>query len=293
MTSFLRILVEQCVKICFLSFLTLSQAADFHSPRTDALGGAGHASPLLSDSLYLNPSFLSYNYTHALIFNYLLYDFKNPVDPVSNLSSKGKNFNISVVDGTKEALFQAGVGYTKREDARFLHLVASKSLLERLSIGMGTKVIFPQANRTRLLDTYLSASLLASSWFQASLIADNLFQSALSLGLNRQYTLGTKFNVMTIIFLYLDPHWISQPLPEFNQKNFGYQAGIEFPFMEQLFLRAGKFHNSTIPYQGQSGDGYGVGVGWLAPKLLLEYSLSQVTSGILGYSHTFGIGIYF
>jgi hypothetical protein len=270
-----------------------TQAADFHSPRTEALGGAGHASPLLSDALYLNPSFLSYNYTHALNYNLLLYDGVKPDRFGKDLPYGGRNFNIAVVDGTQEALFQAGVGYTKRDDAHFFHMIASKTILKPLSLGMGTKIVFPKVNPTRLIDTYASISLLASSWLQASLIADNLFQSASKLGLNRHYILGTKLNVMRILMIYIDPHWVHQPMPQFNQKHFGYQAGIEFPFMEQLFLRAGKFQNSTIPYQGQSGDGYGLGAGWLAPKLLLEYSLSKVTSGIHSYAHIFGAGIYF
>ena len=35
-------------------------AADFQSPRTAALGGAGHAAPMLNDAIYLNPSFVSF-----------------------------------------------------------------------------------------------------------------------------------------------------------------------------------------------------------------------------------------
>ena len=58
--------INQFLKLFALSFASVNfatpwaNASDYQSPRTAALGGAGHASPLLNDAIYLNPSFSSF-----------------------------------------------------------------------------------------------------------------------------------------------------------------------------------------------------------------------------------------
>ncbi len=272
--------------------LSDSIAADFHSPRTDALGGAGHASPLLTDAIYLNPSFTSFMQTHALSFNYLSFCCGTIARPEGSFDFYGHNLNVSVLDGTTESLFQAGVGYTRREDASFLHIGASKTVIDRMGLGIGAKFIFPNDNSgSRITDGTYSMSGLLADWFQSALIVDNMFEAARNQGLYREFTLGTKFNVSKIILLYVDPNWtpsIPDPAPKW-----GYQAGAEFPFFQEVFFRLGIFRNSSIPYQSQRGDGYGIGLGWMAPKLSLDYAFSKVTLPLASISHNFGITVYF
>lgn len=276
----------------FLSFLTLTnlaQASDFHSPRTDALGGAGHASPLLSDAIYLNPSFSSFMEVHSLSFNYLAYG--GGVTPDGN-DFRGRNFNISVLDGTADSLFQAGVAYTRRDDANIVHIGASKSLFKKLGIGIGSKFIFPtDGSGNRFSDGNLSLTGLITTWFQAAFIIDNLFQAAPQLGFNREYLLGTKFNFTPYFMVYLDPHYA--PNVPSDQNPWGYQAGIEIPFFSDFFLRLGQFRSSTIPYQGRRGNGYGLGGGWVGPKISFDYSFSKALSPIASNSHNFGMTIFF
>ena len=132
---------------CLIVFLGLfaksASASDFHSPRTDALGGSGHASPLLTDAIYLNPSFTSFSNTHALSFDYLAYCCGTVTTPQGISDYYGHNLNVSVLDGSPDSLFQAGAGFTRRDDASFVHLGASKSFLQKFGVGIGSKFIFP------------------------------------------------------------------------------------------------------------------------------------------------------
>jgi hypothetical protein len=263
-------------------------SSDFHSPRTDALGGAGHASPLLGDAIYLNPSFMPFTLTHSLSVDYLLYNGANEYH--------GHGLNASVMDGSAESLFQAGVGYTVRDDSTLVHVAAAKQIVSKiLSLGIGAKFIFPKNNPSvsspsnsseRYVDGTFSATVLASSWFQASAIIDNLFNAATNLGFYREYILGTKFNVMGITLLYIDPHM-------FSDRSLGYEFGGEFPFFSDFFLRMGGFKNSTIPYQAERGDGYGIGVGWIGPKISLDYAFSRAFLPISALSHNFSVSIFF
>lgn len=278
---------------CLLFFSTQWViASDFHSPRTDGLGGAGHASPLLTDAIYLNPSFSSFVQTHALSFDYMTYCCGTIPNPGGSTGFYGHNLNISVLDGSPESLFQAGVGYTRREDSAFLHIGASKSIVQKIGVGIGTKFIFPnESSGQRITDGTLSVSGLVSSLFQSSLIVDNLFEAGTSRGLYREFIVGTKFNLSRIILIYLDPHWIPN-LPTDHSK-YGYEAGAELPLISDIFFRIGMFKNSVQPYQSQVGNGYGLGVGWLAPKLSLDYAFSRVLTPFSLNSHNFQFTIYF
>lgn len=269
-----------------------ADASDFHSPRTEALGGAGHASPLLGDSLYLNPSFTSFMQSHSLTFNYLSYGNGTIDTPIGPTAFYGHNMNLSIVDGTADSLFQAGVGYTRRDDVTMIHIGAAKHFLDRLGVGIGTKFILPNdATGTRIIEASVSCSILASSWFQASLIADNLLEAAANRGFYREFTLGTKFNIDSILLIYLDPNYV--PTLPSGQSVWGYQAGVEFPFFTELFLRMGMFSGANVPYQNQRGDGFGVGLGWVGPRISIEYSFSRVTAPLSSQAHSLGVGIFF
>lgn len=266
-------------------------ASDFQSPRTAALGGAGHASPLLGDALYLNPSFASFNKIHSLSFNYLTY---SGLGDSSSHDFHGNNMNFSVLDSDPDSLFQAGAGFTRRNDANFFHLGASKNFLTRYGVGLGGKFIFPNGPssfQNRISDASLSISGILSEWFQSALMIDNLFQNGTSLNLYREFILGTKFNIRSIVLVYLDPHWA--PSLSSSGTQFGYESGAEFPFFKDFFLRVGKFINSNVPFAGIRGDGYSIGAGWIGPKLSIDYAASRLSNPTSAISHNFGMTVYF
>src|SRR5947209_4004303 len=94
------------------SFGLSAQGSDFQSARTAALGGAGHAGPMLNDAIYLNPSYASFLPTYAIGGNWVTFNGKDD-------HFKGRAANLTVQDGRNE-YFQAGVGYTLREDGSFV-----------------------------------------------------------------------------------------------------------------------------------------------------------------------------
>lgn len=280
--------------LCILFLLLLHPingvCSDFHSPRTDGLGGAGHASPLLSDAIYLNPSFTSFIEAHSFSFNYLTFSGDGTAFIPGSYS--GHDLNVSVLDGSADSVFQAGVGLTRRDDSIMIHVGASKSFLTRFGAGIGSKFIFPN-NPTgpRIIDGTLSLSGLFLDWFQAAVIVDNLFQTSPERNFDREFVLGTKFNFSPFFMIYLDPHYV--PSLSSGQKKLGYEIGLEVPFFKEFFFRIGKYMSSTVPYQAGRGDGYGLGAGWVAPRMSLDYSFSRNLHPINGFSHNFGASIYF
>lgn len=251
-----------------------------------ALGGAGTAGPLLNDAIYLNPSYVSFLPTYALGFNYLFYSGANDLHGVIK--------NISVQDGRSE-LFQAGVGYTHSFSERQIHFGASRSIIQGVGLGLGGKFIIPTDDRhEQVRDMTLSGTFVATDWFQAVGVIDNLIQSANAkyYGYYREYRIGTKFNYQGIFLAYFDPQ-LSPDVPAGQGGKFGHSLGLEFPFMSDFFVRLGEFRETKVPFARVRGRGYGFGVGWIAPKLSLDYGLERMVSPVAATAHSFGMTVFF
>jgi hypothetical protein len=267
-------------------FSTLSVAEDFRSPRTQALGGAGHAAPLLNDAIYMNPSYGSFLPQYSLSGNYDWYNFNND-------SYSGKLWNVSIQDGRSET-FQAGIGYTHLEQGSLVSFGASKAVTKELGFGLGSKLYFPTGTGQKIGDLTFSTEFLAKKWLQASFIADNLVQTADAEANNfyREFTIGTKFSIMDMLFIYFDPH-LAPDAPSTNGSHFGHESAAELEVFEDLFLRGGFYKNSKIPSLGNRGDGYGLGFGWIGPRISIDYAFSHVTGPIDDTENTIGTTIFF
>ena len=281
--------------VILLGVVTVSSSytahgSDVHSARTASLGGAGHAGPLLNDAIFLNPGFASFLPTYSAGFNILTYSGPPITQPPPEVDPHGRDYSVSVQDCRSE-LFQLGVGYSKRDDGSFVHLGASKSFIQRLGFGLGSKFYFNNTNYRNGSDAILSFAGIASEWLQTSLTIDNLLQTSAGMDRNlyREFVLGTKFNVMSIVLIYCDPHLA----PSNPAGSFGHETGIEFVVMQDFFLRAGAFKNATIPFEGKYGRGYGLGAGWVAPRLSLDYGMEREVEPRQNTSHVFGATAFF
>lgn len=268
--------------LCALS-ASAAFASDFWSSRTASLGGAGHAGPLLNDAIYLNPSYVSLLPTYGLSGNYFNYSG----DP----GPAGHGFNFSIQDGRSE-LFQAGVGYTNRPDASILNVGASKSFIQRTGVGLGAKFIFPKGSSKMLSDTTFSFTGVPSDFIQLSFIVDNLIESAdeKALGFYREFILGTKVNVNKILLIYIDPHLVPDD-PAISE--FGYEAGVEWPIFQDFFLRVGTYRAANVAFANIRGHGYSFGLGWIAPRLSLDYGFVRNIDPASFNGHLFGATVYF
>ncbi len=269
-----------------------TQGADFHSPRSSALGGSGRAGPLLNDAITLNPSFCSFLPAYSFSANYSFFEGPNYETPTGPTVHGGHVYNLSIQDGRTE-LFQAGVSFTQRPDAAFIHLGLSKAFLKRFAAGVSGKLIRGNVNERLAPELVFSASAVVTDWLQFALIGDNLLEQpeTAEFNLYRQITLGTKFNVMGIVLGYFDPFWV--PSLALEAGGLGFAGGLEFVLFKDFFLRAGSFYNAYVPFQGLRGKGFGFGLGWIGPKISFDYGFQRVYEGRQAFSHTFGTTIYF
>lgn len=286
--------IIQCILISFFLSQT-AFSADTMSPRTAALGGAGHAGPNLADSIFLNPSYASFLPSYSFAYYFLSYAGQAQITSSGSTPTHGRNYAAVVHDGRSQ-LFQAGVGYSAREDGQFIHFGASRKAIENLGFGIGGKAFFNNDTTIgTVIDSSFSTTFIADSWLQLALVVDNIIQSskARQSGLYREIIIGAKANLEGIVLAYFDPHWV----PDLPSNAIGFEAGLEFPFFTDLYFRLGTFKNSKISFVNTRGRGYSIGIGWMAPKISIDYALYRVlaTEGTVSATnaHVFGASVYF
>jgi len=207
-------------------------------------------------------------------------------------SYNGKLWNVSLQDGQSE-LFQAGLSYTHFQQGALLSIGAGRAASKKLGFGLGGKVFFPVAdpNGNHVEDMLFSTELVATTSIQVSFTADNLIQNSLAQQYNfyREFTIGTKYNALNILSVYYDPHYA----PSVGSNRFGWEGGIEFPLFVDFSLRGGLYQNSKVPSLNNRGSGWGTGLGWMGPKISLDYAFSRETSPVDDSEHTIGTTIFF
>ncbi len=260
-----------------------AHALDFFSPRSAGIAGSGIAGPLLNDSLFMNPSYASFLPTYAVGLTWATYGSQdNPIH--------GRAYSVSVQDG-RNSLFQAGLAYTVRQDHSFIHLGASKSFIQNWGVGLSGKFFFNSPNKTNGQELSLSSTYVFSPWIQTAVVVDNLLGSAKGrpAGLYREFKAGAKFNIDKILLVYLDPHYV----PDLAADRFGHSIGIEFVMMRDLFLRIGNYRNANVPHLNLRGDGYGFGLGWVAPRISIDYGISRTVDPVSVTTHIIGATSFF
>jgi len=155
-----------------------------------------------------------------------------------------------------------------------------------------TRFIEHQVSLTNhVTDMIFSTQFVATTSLQVSFIADNLVQNSVAEQYNfyREFTIGTKYNALGIVSLYYDPHYA----PSVGASRFGWEGGIEFPLFEDFSLRGGLYQNSKVPSLNNRGNGWGTGLGWMAPRISFDYAFSRETDPLEDSEHTIGTTIYF
>lgn len=266
---------------------TPSFASDYQSPRAAALGGAGHAAPLLNDAIYLNPSYSAFLQSYSVGVSY-----QNYYGTETGLGG-GRLYNVSIQDG-RSPLFQAGLGYTVREGGAMVHLGASRIVAQRVSVGLGTKFMIPSdASRRGAQELSLSATAIPLPYLILSIQGENLVQSNASLEhrLQREFVLGTKLTIENLFAFYADPHFtpiLGDP--------WGYEMGAELLAFKDVTMRAGLFQNANVGFVGARTRGFSAGVGWAGPRLSIDYAFTRSLGSAESpdaFTHAFGATMYF
>ena len=268
--------------------------ADFRSPWTVALGGSGRANPILNDAIYLNPSFAAFLPVYSWSGNFKALG-----------EGRGRAYSVSVLDGRSE-LFQAGLGYQVRDQYTAAHFGGGYKLNPKLTVGAGIKLFFSKdkATLSNFREFSASATYAPTDWLQLAAVAENLDRTPemAALGMERELILGSRLKITDKVMLYADPHFklgsslrasTTAITGNLGKVMTGYEAGAELAVFKDFYFRFGKFKNASIIEQKGRASGLGYGVGWVSPRISLDYAIEHTMLPVDQVTHTSGATFYF
>jgi hypothetical protein len=157
-------------------------------------------------------------------------------------------------------------------------------------VGLGGKMRLGTGGDPNLIDGSVSATYIVSPLLQLAFVADNVLETERKRerGLNRQFTVGTRFSIENIWIIYADPHFT----PNVDNQ-FGLDVGMEFRMFPDLTFKIGHFRESQLPHLNQRGKGYSVGAGWVGPRLSLDLAIVRTLEPIATSSTVAGFTVFF
>jgi hypothetical protein len=259
---------------------------DFQSARTLSLSQGGRAGALMTDTIVMNPSMLGFQPLVAF----------SGTGFWQREESSNRGFNLGVVDGKNE-LFTAGLSFTRARQFNIFHLSAAKKVFQWLSLGAHGKryssrstTPLPAARGITGYDGGLSATVSLPKGalplpLNIALTSDNLLSKSgheESIG-PRQVAVGAKTSVVDVLIFYLD---YVQYLPE-NFPSYGKPSlGGELSITPELFARVSAF--------GFRERGWGLGAGWLGPRVALNYGYQRQNQlpANRGFTHAISLDVF-
>ncbi|HRK01041.1 MAG TPA: hypothetical protein PLH57_00120 [Oligoflexia bacterium] len=247
---------------------------------------------MLNDTVTLNPSMLAFQQVASLsgTFNWI-----NSPTGAGTPDNTNQTFNVSVIDG-KNQYASAGLSFTRRHDADFVHVAVAKRVLPFMGIGLGGKRYSTRDNRLAATGRAISGvdggasvsfaipETVIATPIQIGLVADNLIHRASDEVLTgpRTYGGGVKVNVSKILLLYgdlVEKFWHDRGAYPV------YSGGAEIAMGGSFYARGGLF--------GYREKGWSAGGGWVGPKLGLSYGYqSKREDAVRSFDHAVTMDIY-
>ena len=111
---------------------------------------------------------------------------------------------------------------------------------------------------------------------EAQAFADAFKPLVADLPPEREVVLGTKLKVNEKVLLYIDPHaHLGKGLDDTVKSTFAYEAGTELQVYKDLYLRVGTFKNIAHPDLREKSNGFGYGIGWVAPRMSFDFAIER------------------
>jgi hypothetical protein len=278
----IQILRKNVKTFILIFFLTPSAllGADLYTPFSLGLAGAARAAPLFTDSIYLNPAHMSFTAFKSFSASY---------QKSQGTEQNSTPWAVSVVDGSTDALCQAGLGFMRLKNADALHIALSKTLFPRFALGIGSKIFFVTAPFERLIDFYASITTAPQKWLFLSLTLDNINQKIKIMNPHRELTLGSKFFLGEHLTFTFD----SQIEVQRKIHSLGYAMAAEIKTFSDVLFRAGFFSQLFQPSIQQKASGTAFGLGWVAPKLALFFAASTTLQPVHSKNYGMQLSVFF
>lgn len=254
-----------------------AQVSDFETTRMKSTGGAGVGSLLMDESTILNPAPIAFFNSSALFYQRSSADIEinsaNQGRPFSSASSKSNAFIVSDSKGS----LSGSISYINQEEygdeRRTFGLSMASSVGKKSAFGVNYKFIKDtlrdDSGLTREEDykqAIFGVSHVISPSFSLGVVAVDPFQVRPN---ETKAIVGLQYVFEDFISLMLDVG------ADYNQKlseTTILRGAAQVKLYQDFFLRFGAYKDETL-----KEDGTGFGIGWIQPRLTLEFALKNST----------------
>jgi len=260
----------------------------FYPPASEALGESGRAGIQPLDALFLNPA--------ALALSRSQYEFAGLYrSNAPGTESPTVQWGAAVVDNSPDVAVAGGAYYLSTRQASPSNTINDSELavatgshaLEKLSFGvLGKRIGRSNLNGPSWVkyNADIGFLLTPDQNFGVAFVANNILNDD-DLDLIPQLSVGVNWDLPDILRLTADVSRYEKKNPERKGK---LGAGVEFDAGEGFFLRTGSIWDS---YAGQRY--WTAGLGWIGPKLSLDYAYRMNTDVVGDQAHTFDLRLIF
>jgi|GEM_PF-503295 hypothetical protein len=270
--------------LALLTFFSVSsqlnaQVTEFETTRMKSTGGAGVGSLLMDESTVLNPAPIAFFNSSAMFYQRSSADIEmNPSAesrPFSTANSKSNAFIVSDSKGSASG----SISYINQEEngdeRRTFGVSLASAMGKKSAFGINYKfikdTITDETGLTRE-DDYKQAILgvthVINQNFSLGVVAVDPFQVRPN---QTKAIVGLQYVFEDFISLMFDAG------ADYNRKlneTTILRAAAQIKLYDDFFLRFGAYNDEIL---GEEGTGFGIG--WMQPRLTLEFALKNSTSG--------------
>jgi hypothetical protein len=250
-----------------------AQIREFQTTRLNSSGGTGVASILSTEAAILNPASAAYFSEGAVSYQSYRASIKHEADERKTIPDKFSKQNLS------QALFisdysgkvKGGVAYIDQAEN---HYSRNRAIFHAAAPLGKTSAMGVSYN-------YISDKLPSGTkdrhqvHHQATVGFTEILSEDLSMGLvikdftrstrgEERALLGWQYNLTSKIVAMVDVG--AQYSKAFSKKNL-WRAALQLNVFEDVFVRGGKFEDNIQDFRG-----YGWGIGWVGPRLGIEFA---------------------
>lgn len=266
-----------CFNLVIFTHNSLASRAvrNWQSTKTASLGGAGIASPTMTEGLYLNPAMFAF-FTNSSFYFQNKDSSLEPVNTARTTQFGDQNppegFSAAITDGSNNA--KGGFSYTDQEESATKRKKYSfgfgNTIDGNSSLGISYSYVQEQFNEG---SNEINNKLHIGSIGYLNILSPQLSfavtwnDPAWSDRYNSKTILGIHYTPVERISLLLD---FGHDIKRSVNKTFNYAVATEIEVYTDIYARFGMFQDKILNIEGQ-----GFGLGWVGPRLGLEFAMKK------------------
>ncbi|MCK5072095.1 MAG: hypothetical protein KAQ98_01625 [Bacteriovoracaceae bacterium] len=260
----------------FLSSITWARIRDFETTRLKSTAGTGVGSILMEESSILNPAPIAFFNVASIYFQKADGEIKS-VESDNPHTPPASSDQMAVILSESNQRLSGSISYQQQKDdfseRQRIGISASSKIKDRSAFGITTRLTTDRIStdkvdykKVKYNQIIAGVTHVISPHFSIGLTFIDPLKTKKE---DTRAVVGTQYVYREMISLMMD---VGADYTQNLSQTTSYHGALQIKVYGDFFVRAGIFNDKSIMEKGN-----GVGIGWVAPKLLLEFALKNTT----------------